>query len=59
MIDEIMKKYEITNYDYDISDRTLIIYQSILVNVFVKMRKELKGVNNIVIKPHKLAKINV
>ena len=59
MVDEIMLEYGITNYDYDLSDKTLIIYQNIEVNTFVKIRNELYGVDNIIVKPHKHAKINV
>lgn len=59
MVDEIMLKYGITNYDYDLSDKTLLIYQIMYVSDFMRMRNELTGVNNIIVKHHKFAKLNV
>lgn len=61
MIEEIMIKYGIRNYDFDLSDKTLLIYQVMYVSEFVKMRNELRlmDVNNIIVKSHKKNKINV
>ena len=50
MVDEIMKKYNIINYDYQFWDKTLIIYETLLVETFLKLRKELIDVDNIIIK---------
>lgn len=51
---EILEKFNVTNYRYDIMDRTLIIYEKLLVQDFVKIKQLLKinncKVENIIIK---------
>ena len=51
---QILEKFNITNYRYDFIDRTLVIYEKVLVKDFVKI-KQLLTVNkceirNIIIK---------
>ena len=58
MVDEVMQKYNITNYDYQFWDKTLIIYETLLVETFLKLRKELTDVDNIIIK-RKGVKLNI
>lgn len=51
-MDEILELYNITYYHYDVADKTLVIYQSMLVEDFVEMKAELKSrfkVENIII----------
>ena len=54
MLDKIMEQFNITNYRYDYIDKTLIIYESILVKDFSKIKQLLKinkcKVENIIIK---------
>ena len=40
MISRILKQFNITNYRYDVIDGTLIIYESILVENYIKMKQE-------------------
>lgn len=42
MLDKIMEQFNVTNYRYDFADKTLIIYESILVKNFSKMKQMLK-----------------
>lgn len=54
MLDKIMEQFNITNYRYDFVDKTLIIYEPILVKNFSKMKQILKinkcKVENIIIR---------
>ena len=54
MLDKIMEQFNITNYRYDLFDKTLIIYESITVKDFSKMKQILKinkcKVENIIIR---------
>ena len=42
MINTIVESYGITNYQYDVYDKTLTIYQPVPVKVFVAMKIMLK-----------------
>ena len=58
IINEIMKRYNIENYTYDIDNKTLIIYEKISVRKFIKMRKETKDrIDNYIIKTDKRVSI--
>lgn len=54
MIDKILEQFNITNYRYDFVDKMLIIYESMIVKDFYKMKQMLKinkcKVENIIIK---------
>lgn len=41
MIYKVMKQFNITNYRYDLFDKTLVIYESITVKDFSKMKQVL------------------
>lgn len=51
---QILEKFNITNYRYDFIDRTLVIYEKILVKDFVKIKQLLTinkcEIRNIIIK---------
>jgi len=54
IINEIMQRYNIENYTYDIDNKTLIIYQKISVRKFIKIRNETKDrIDNYIIKTDK------
>lgn len=51
---QILEKFNITNYRYDFIDRTLVIYEKILVKDFVRIKQLLETnkceIRNIIIK---------
>lgn len=51
---QILEKFNITNYRYDFIDRTLVIYEKVLVKDFVKIKQLLTinkcEIRNIIIK---------
>lgn len=51
---QILEKFNITNYRYDFIDRTLVIYEKILVKDFAKIKQLLTinkcEIRNIIIK---------
>ncbi len=49
MLYKVMEQFNITDYRYDYVDKTLIIYESILVKDFSKM-KQLLTINNCTVK---------
>ncbi len=53
-----MKKLKIESYRYDIKDKTLFIYQTILVKTLAHIRIKLPMVKNIIVKEHKGGSIN-
>ena len=58
IINEIMQRYNIESYTYDIDNKTLIIYQKISVRKFIKIRKETKDkIDNYIIKTDKRVNI--
>jgi len=58
MINKVMKKLKIESYRYDIKDKTLFIYQTILVKTLAHIRIKLPMVKNIIVKEHKGGSIN-
>ena len=60
IINEIMQRYNIENYTYDIDNKTLTIYQKISVRKFIKIRNETKDrVDNYIIKTNKRKRVNI
>lgn len=58
VINEIMQRYNIESYTYDIDNKTLIIYQKISVREFIKIRNETKDrIDNYIIKTDKRVNI--
>ena len=47
MIDRFMRLYNISNYRYDVSKKTLFIYEAVSVKTFLYLKRRIK---NIVIK---------
>lgn len=60
MIKDVMRIFNIQDYVYDPIDKTLIIYEKVPVNIFVRIKYYTKNyVDNYIVKTDRTKRLNV